>query len=776
VLRAFSFLLRWTGLLCVPGGLLWALSPVGVHLSELWYHTPNVFWKLFPSAPLLLLAGLIGLHAVISGRSGWLERAGFILALLGLVLILAGDVGQFWLGLDDVYIMTAPAYRAFRLGLVVLAVGSLIFGVAAGRDRALPVWGALPFAIGALCGLVSFSRELGQLGAVLWILFGLGWAWLGLVLLTEGVSRHWRQKRDTPSRQDPTPEPNLYNPTPWSGNRDRRGVGVSAPSDGPPAGEPDRLPEAAGDVPSGAPGVAATDAIGGSGGDTYVARVARGAGISTVGQGAGRVLGYLTQVMIARLFGPAAFGYYSLGVAAVNGAQILARFGMENGVVRYVAHHRAREDTSRVRGTIIQAIGVTLVLSLLLSAVMFFGAGFAAEWYYNKPFMETVLRAFALTLPFFTFMMMVLWATQGFQTVTYASYVQQMIRPALFLVLVPVFYLLGAGVIGTVAAYGVSMFLGSLVAVYYLRKLFPPLFDNKVAARFETKELFAVSVPMSVTTGAQYLNTWSAVWVMGAFAAAGPVGIFTAAARTATLSTIVRFAFSGIFSPIISSFYARGELADLGRLYKDVSRWIFTGALAIFLPIVLLSREILAIFGPDFTAGWTALIIVAAAQLYSSSVGPTPRMLAMTGNQNLAMVATAAAALVGVGVSFALVPGLGMLGAALGMASAIVTENTATMLGVRWRLGIWPYNWAWLKPIVAGLLAASGAFLAGFVLPLPGVLATIAVVGAAFGAGYLALLLLFGLNDTDREFLGAFRDVALRYLRRGRRSEREDRG
>jgi hypothetical protein len=43
----------------------------------------------------------------------------------------------------------------------------------------------------------------------------------------------------------------------------------------------------------------------------------------------------------------------------------------------------------------------------------------------------------------------------------------------------------------------------------------------------------------------------------------------------------------------------------------------------------------------------------------------------------------------------------------------------------------------------------------------------VAVVGAVFGAGYLALLLLFGLNETDREFLGAFRDVALRYLRRG---------
>jgi O-antigen/teichoic acid export membrane protein len=734
LLKTFSFLLRWGGLLCVPGGVLWALSPLGVQLSELRFHTPNVFWKLFPSAPLLLLVGLIGLHVLVSGRAGWLERVGFYVALFGFLLILAGDVGEFWLRIDDVYIMTAPAYRTFRLGLLVAAAGSILFGIGLGRDRTLPVWGALPLTLGALCGLVSFSRDLGPFGAVLWILFGIGWAWLGFAVFVEGVSRfrQWRQE-----------------------------LRMGSPLDRPPA--------TAGDAPSGTPGVAATDAIGDSRDDTYVARVARGAGISTAGQGIGRVLGYLTQVMIARLFGPAAFGFYSLGVAAVNGAQILSRFGMENGVVRYVAHHRAREDTSRVRGTIIQAIGVTFALSLVLSAVMFFGAGFAAEWYYHKPFMETVLRAFALTLPFFTFMMMVLWATQGFQTVTYASYVQQIIRPALFLVLVPIFYFLGTGIIGTVAAYGVSMLLGLFIAVYFLRKLFPSLFDNKVAARFETKELFAVSVPMSITTGAQYLNTWSAVWVMGAFAAAGPVGIFTAAARTATLSTIVRFAFSGIFSPIISSFYARGELEDLGRLYKDVSRWIFTGAFAIFLPIVLLSEEILAIFGSAFTAGWTALIIVAAAQLYSSSVGPTPRMLAMTGNQNLAMVATAVAALVGVAVSFALVPSLSILGAALGMSAAIITENTGTMLAVKRRLGFWPYNWTWLKPLAAGLAAAAAAFLVKLVLPLP-IIPTVLIVGAIFGLGYLALLLLFGLNDTDREFLGAFGDVALRFLQGGRRS------
>ena len=35
-----------SALAAVPGGALWALSPLGVRLSELKFKTPNVFWKL----------------------------------------------------------------------------------------------------------------------------------------------------------------------------------------------------------------------------------------------------------------------------------------------------------------------------------------------------------------------------------------------------------------------------------------------------------------------------------------------------------------------------------------------------------------------------------------------------------------------------------------------------------------------------------------------------------------------------------------------------------
>src|SRR5918999_4475978 len=133
-------------------------------------------------------------------------------------------------------------------------------------------------------------------------------------------------------------------------------------------------------------------------------------------------------------------------------------------------------------------------------------AGFLADsgWLKeNGAMMVGVLRGFAFVLPFFVFMSMTAWATQGFQTVTYAAYIQQLIRPGLFLVLVGMVYLLGAQTLGLIAAYGLAMFLAGLVGLYYIRKLFPPIFDRRAQTAFETKALFSVSIPMSITQGAQ---------------------------------------------------------------------------------------------------------------------------------------------------------------------------------------------------------------------------------------------------------------------------------
>lgn len=179
-------LLWWVSLAClIGGGVLWALSPMGIELSELKFKTPNVFWKLFFSSPTLLFAGLLGLYLWRRRRHNTVAKIGLWAAFTGSILIVAGDVGLFHLGVDDTFIMSAPAYRALRAGLVLLAAGALLFSVTATRSRDLPTWGGLPFALSALAGLVAVARDLGPFGAALWAVFGAGWVWLAFVLFVD---------------------------------------------------------------------------------------------------------------------------------------------------------------------------------------------------------------------------------------------------------------------------------------------------------------------------------------------------------------------------------------------------------------------------------------------------------------------------------------------------------------------------------------------------------------------------------------------------------------
>ena len=492
----------------------------------------------------------------------------------------------------------------------------------------------------------------------------------------------------------------------------------------------------------------------------YVDQVTRGAGVSVFGQGIGRILAYTTQLIIAKAYGPAALGFYALGTTLVWLTSVLAQFGIDNGVVRYVAHYRAEKDISRIRGTIILSIWVTFATSLVVAILIFVGAGFLANNVYQKPFMVSVLRIFSVSLPLFTLLSITSFAIGGFQTVggahKYGTYVRQVYQPLINLGLIVVFYLLGARILGAGLAYVISMAVGCAIALYYLKRVFPEIIDRGTPAKYDPRALFAASGPMVVANVMPYVGNWTALTVLGIFSTSSDVGIFNAASRTGTLSALVLFAFSGIFSPIASNLYKRGSLDDLGYLYKDVSRWAFTGSLVVFLPTVFLSKDIMVIFGPAFVPGWSALVIVAGAQLFSSSVGLTDRALSMTGHQKIVMFATVGSTILGVAVSFMLIPIYGILGAAAATAALIVCSNTITLVGVWQQLGFWPYDREYFKPAVAGALAVTGVYLVKLALGLPLGVLNVLILTPIFLTGFTVLLYTLGIGPSDRRLLGTF--------------------
>lgn len=493
--------------------------------------------------------------------------------------------------------------------------------------------------------------------------------------------------------------------------------------------------------------------------------------MSSFGQGLGRFLNFATQIVLARMYGPALLGFYVLGTTLIQTASVLAQFGMGNGLVRYVAHYRAQEDVARVRGTILLVLWTAFALSTLLAVLVFFGADFLADTVFNKPASDAVFRASAVSLPFFTVMNMVLIATQGFQTMKYTSYVKEIQRPLLNLVFVVVFYFLGAQIVGAMIAYALSFAAGVALSLRYLRRVFPKLLDRSMPPKFEPRAVFGASAPMVIANFGQNMNSWIVVAVLGAFAAAGSLGIFNVAVRTATLSALVLGAFGYIFSPMVSGLYARGRMEDLGNLYRDVCRWTFTGSLGIFLLTVLLARDVMAVFGPEFISGWAVMVVVAAGQLVNSSTGPGSRVLAMTGHQRIVMVNSLISAATSLVLGLALIPRYGAMGAGIAVAVGLTLANARGLFFLKRWVGVWPYDRRFLKPLAAGLPVAAGIFLIKPALPLPTGVPTILVVAPLFLACFAALVPVFGLSESDRQLLASLWKAVLRVARRDSRTE-----
>ena len=306
------------------------------------------------------------------------------------------------------------------------------------------------------------------------------------------------------------------------------------------------------------------------------------------------------------------------------------------------------------------------------------------------------------------------------------------------------------------------MVVGCVLAFNYLRRMFPTLLSEGAPPVYEGRKLFSVSVPMGAVNLTRYVNSWGAVAVVGILATAKEVGIYNTAARTGFLTAVVLVGFSGIFNPVISSLYSRGLLDDLGSLYQDVCRWIFIGCLALSVPMVLLAKDIMAVFGPEFVVGWPVMVLFSGAQLFSSSVGPTNRVLAMTGNQRFFLLVIMVSAVVSLGGSVALVPRYGAMGAAVATVTGVVLFNTASVLFVRCLLGVWPYNRQYLKPLAAGGLTAAGVLLTRSVLPLPEGPYAVLLLGSLSLLAFAASMLALGLNTADRQFLQSVRAAVAR--------------
>lgn len=422
-------------------------------------------------------------------------------------------------------------------------------------------------------------------------------------------------------------------------------------------------------------------------------RVAGGAGWSLAGRVTVAGLGLVIGVIMTRLLPPEQMGIYLLASSLVVFAAVLAGAGINQLCTRYVAEQLALGQVDRVRRTVsvLMRLGLgcaaaTAVASVGLTATLA-GTGYG----------ESALLSLSVLLGAWVFVTaaqaLVADSFRGLADIRAASVyggplASIVVVIGLLVVLVSdsEFTVVGAVAL-VVAAAAASTGWGALALRRHLRRLpaAPPARDGRLRPR----GIFAVSVPLVLTTALLAILASADLWVLGVVRAPGDVAAYGVAGRTATLVGLPLLVVYGVLPPVIAGLHASGELRRLEQVLRVTATAASVPAVLLAVTFVAAGGPLLAVvYGEHYRIGALPFAVLSLGQVVAVLTGACGLVLGMTGHQRLLLVITSTSVVATVGMLLVAAPVWGMTGAAVVSALGLSAQNVALLVAARRATGL----------------------------------------------------------------------------------------
>ena len=457
------------------------------------------------------------------------------------------------------------------------------------------------------------------------------------------------------------------------------------------------------------------------------------AGYSFAGFIAGQGLRFLFTLLVAKLLGAEYLGIYALALAVVQIAEVLAVGGLDAGVLRYVNLYE--EGSDRRSALVASALKTTLLYSLPLTLLLLVFSGSLAYLLNGDKLLQLTLVCYVCSLPFQALIAVGGHAVQGYRKLRPKIIAGQILVPGTMLLLT----LLVNAVAGHVPALLFPLPLSMLAAYLWLWRQLCAItgVSLKDVWYAETdRMMLRYAKPLMLVAVLGMVSHWLDILMLGVYAGVETVGLYQPAARTAGLVRSVLLAFAGIAAPMFAAMHSRGEIRELERLFRILSRWVMLAAIPPGVLLLLLPETVLAFFGDPFAIAAPVLVVLTVAVLVQSFFGLYDTILQMTGYSKICFINGIAGFSAHVLLNALFIPRFGMMGAAAALAVVYLLLATARVFQVRVFLGFHAFSFSLLKPVIAGVAAAAAlAAVKPFFDTLPG--------AVSFGSGMLLVFVVY---------------------------------
>lgn len=395
--------------------------------------------------------------------------------------------------------------------------------------------------------------------------------------------------------------------------------------------------------------------------------------------------------LYTRVLSPADYGSLDLLIAFAGIINLTITLEVSQGVARF---YPAEQNPQRKVAYASSAFWFTLACYSVFAVLMLARADLLAGWIMGQPGLESAFRMGILYIfingSFFLIQNQFRWELRSKE---YAA-----ISLLMSLVTAAVSFWLAYGLRWALQGLLIGMVAGSLIgtglSLWRLRRSFRFCFDFK-----SLLEMLSFSTPLVFSGVAVWVSLYIDRLMINHFLTIEEVGLYGIGYRLASIAGLVMVGFQGALTPLVYTHYQK---ADTPRQLATIFRIFLFFALMVFLGLSLFASEILLIMTtPPFYGGAVVVVYLVPALFLANMYIFAPGIFIAKRTQYLIWINTGCALLNGA-LNYALIPFLGIVGAALATMLNYLAVFMVYMV-LSQRLYRVPHRW---RSILAAVLVA----------------------------------------------------------------------
>jgi O-antigen/teichoic acid export membrane protein len=421
--------------------------------------------------------------------------------------------------------------------------------------------------------------------------------------------------------------------------------------------------------------------------DSNLATGARGGAIAFILKIASAFFAILNQIVLARILGAGGMGEVLLALSVIFIASQIAKFGMEDAMMRFIPMYIEKKDSKKLKGTIYFTLRFCFFASVSFIFIVLAFSEFISINIFNSDRLIQLLPIAVIALPLSAVRGVTGGILKGYRDTLKALLPEFVVSPFFRILIFLLLSIRGNNPEFAIYAFVAGEALAVLLSAIFLLKKIQTIKTNTHSCEY--KEVMSVAFTMIFTSLSIILFTQTDLWIIGMYSSTESVGIYGAATKLVNLIILPLGIFSAIIPPLIASLHTSGDLIELTKVVRASSRWILSASMPVILMLIFEGNLILKyVFGTGFTAGYTALLILSAGQIINASTGLVGYLLQMTGGHRVLMKINIFWGILNVLLNIVLVPRLGIFGAALSTAFSLAMANITAVIAVRRRLSV----------------------------------------------------------------------------------------